>query len=118
MRISRDSAIWKSAYATLCQASEPHGEDLQDIADAYYGGDIDTAEAASDLDPYCSSCDSALEMCHCADEMEPGPEMRQLLEMFAKEVYQKGLEDLKYEELAALRDMLVEKQDKTPVHEI
>jgi hypothetical protein len=74
------------------------------------------------LPPYCDACDSVPDLCRCpekkADAMEPGPELRKLLELFAQEVYQKGVDELQYDELKALRDMLVEKQDNIPVHEI
>lgn len=52
------------------------------------------------------------------DELVPGPEMAALLEQFAQEVFQKRFEDLRYEEVSKLRDMLLSKKDEQPVYEI
>jgi hypothetical protein len=240
MRISRSSAIWKSAYAILCKASEPHGYITVEDFMSEYNCSREEAEERFDTmvlkhagDPICPECEKPVssngqvvngstyhygcarfaaagpqskddgekspveDICHdcgadidacgcknvavagpewqpfgqqlvcqdcggkfeslmdfsmftdapgdgpmhgllcsdCArqymlshgiptepvaasDEMQPGPEMAQLLEQFSQEVYQKRLDELKYEELAALRDMLVTKRDEQPVYEI
>ncbi len=144
MRISRSSAVWKSAYAILCQASEPHGYVTVEDFMREYSCSREEAEERYDtmllghaaqkprkdegtkppVSNSCDDCGADVGACGCKnmatadDSMQPGPELRRLLELFAQEVYQKGIDELKYEELATLRDMLVQKQEKPPVYEI
>lgn len=52
-------------------------------------------------------------------DMEPGPELAAMLEQFAQDVFQKRMDELTYDEVVKLRDMLVTPADSKPViHEI